>query len=120
MADIDEYYNGRLGWNLNPNLFVKDGQGNVAVVYYQNRSGYQVSLPNGHVYTFVTRAMDICMAWIPEADVQAVLDTPGGCNCPGMEKKPGAHRLANELQARRWDTNNATAWLPQAELPPVP
>jgi hypothetical protein len=96
---------------MNSALFVKDGQGNVAVAFYQNRPHW-IDVLGGRKYRFDTRAMGICLAWIPEYDVQAVLNTPGGCGCPGEVKKVGAYRLANELQAHCWSTNNASARLP--------
>jgi len=72
----------------------KDGQ--TAIDYYQTIP--HVVEAHGHEYAFVVRA-DICMAWILNGDVDAILAVTKVC-CNNHPKR--VYRLANEDDVRRW------------------
>jgi len=75
-------------------MIVQDGQ--VAIDYYQTIP--HVVQVNRNEYAFVVRA-DICMAWIKEEDVNAILSVTKQC-CGGNRNT--VYRLANENDVRRW------------------
>jgi hypothetical protein len=52
----------------------RDANGYVAVKYHQNSPHATPKLASGRQYVFVTKAMDICLAWIHPDDVETVLN----------------------------------------------
>lgn len=75
-------------------MIIQDGK--VAIDYYQTIQ--HVVQVGQHEYVFVVRA-DICMAWIDEADVPAILGITKQC-CGG--NRTTVYRYANENDVRRW------------------
>ena len=69
---------------------------NTAIAFYQTIP--HTIKANGHEYAFVVRA-NICMAWILNGDVPAVLALTKIC-CGGNKKT--VYRYANESDVRRW------------------
>jgi len=75
-------------------MITQDGK--VAVAYYQTIP-HAIKV-NEYTYAFVVRA-NICMAWVSENDVDAVLRITKTC-CGGHRKV--VYRFANENDVRRW------------------
>lgn len=77
---------------------VKNDRGDVALVYYQTIP--QHVRVNKHDYIFTVRR-NICLAWVKESDVDAILAITKKCGC-GSGPKRGVYRYASEQEERIW------------------
>jgi hypothetical protein len=78
---------------------IKNDAGQVAFWYF-NTHQKLVRLGNGHAYVFVPKN-HVCLAWIDDADIPAVLEVYEGCHCPNKTRKP-AFRYASQQEVNIW------------------
>lgn len=84
------------GWNDDINTAIENGQGQVALCYYQTTNPlFMVTEEIG--YLFQTHA-NICLAWVDREYAQRLLDLRAGC-CGG--KRP-VIRVASQQDVDRW------------------